>query len=164
MSGGKAEQIERISDAVAAGLWAAAAGYVGLRLSSPLVGAIAAAVSFYCCFALLRRVRPEEQHFRLSDYIVGELPPAVPQLLPPQNQETEQAEPEAEELLLDDVLAELNPDSRVVRLFDAAAMPTPGELRARIDRHLDSGRASAAPPDASEALHEALAELRRSIR
>jgi hypothetical protein len=164
MSGGKAEQIERISDAAAAALWAAAAGYVGLRLSSAIVGAIAAVVSFCCCFALLRRVRPEEQHFSLSDYILRDVPPAVPQLLLTHDQQVAEPDSEAAELLLDDVLAELGPDSRVVRLFDAAAMPTPGELRARIDRHLSSGRGSAAPPDASQALHEALAELRRSIR
>jgi len=164
MSGGKAEQIERISDAAAAALWAAAAGYLGLRLSSAIVGAVAAVVSFCCCFALLRRVRPEEQHFSLSDYILREIPPAVPQLLLTHDRQVAQPDPEAAELLLDDVLAELAPDSRVVRLFDAAAMPTPGELRARIDRHLNTGRVPAAPPDASEALHEALAELRRSIR
>ena len=62
-------------------------------------------------------------------------------------------------LLLDDILAEIGPDSRVVRLFDRDAMPTPAQLKARIDRHLEGERA----PDASRALHEALAELRRSL-
>jgi hypothetical protein len=41
-------------------------------------------------------------------------------------------------------------------------MPTPGELSDRIDRHLE--REPAAAPDASQALHDALAELRRSLR
>jgi hypothetical protein len=67
-------------------------------------------------------------------------------------------------LLLDDILAELGPDSRVVRLFDRAAMPTAGELKSRIDRHLDRNDAGAQTPDAAQALHDALAELRRSIR
>lgn len=67
-------------------------------------------------------------------------------------------------LMLDDILAEIGPDSRVVRLFDRKAMPTPGQLKSRIDHHLarDAGRAGTT--DASEALSEALAELRRSLR
>lgn len=73
--------------------------------------------------------------------------------------------PEPEEpLVLDDVIAQLAPDSRVVRLFDPVAMPTAGELNQRIERHLVRGAAPAAPADASQALHEALAELRRSLR
>lgn len=69
-----------------------------------------------------------------------------------------------EPLVLDDVLAQLEPGSRVVRLFDPARMPTPGQLDTRIRQHLGSPRAAAAPPDASQALHDALAELRRSLR
>jgi len=69
-----------------------------------------------------------------------------------------------EPLLLDDILAELEPDSRVVRLFDPEAMPTPGQLQARIDRHLEPGESGHDSPDAGQALHDALAELRRSIR
>jgi hypothetical protein len=70
----------------------------------------------------------------------------------------------AEPLILDDVLADVSSDSRVVRLFDPAAMPTPGQLQARIDRHLDGGTSHSPSPDASEALLEALADLRRSLR
>ena len=65
---------------------------------------------------------------------------------------------------LDDILAEMGPDSRVVRLFDPKAMPTPGQLHARIDDHLEDGTAQSAPSDASQALSAALAELRRSLR
>jgi hypothetical protein len=68
-----------------------------------------------------------------------------------------------DELVLEDILAELGPESRVVRLFDPAAMPTPGQLNARIERHLSEENGSAAPPDASQALYDALAELRRSL-
>jgi hypothetical protein len=50
-----------------------------------------------------------------------------------------------------------------VRLFDAGEMPTPGQLNARIERHLGEESASTAPPDASQALYDALAELRRSL-
>jgi hypothetical protein len=68
----------------------------------------------------------------------------------------------ADELLLDDALPEAAPDSRVVRLFDPAAMPTPGELQARIDSHLDDR--AAADPEAAQSLNDALASLRRSLR
>jgi len=67
-------------------------------------------------------------------------------------------------LVLDDVLAAIGPDSRVVRLFDRTAMPTPGQLQVRIDDHLGQGSAAAAPMDASQALSDALAELKRSLR
>ena len=69
-----------------------------------------------------------------------------------------------DELLLEDILAEIGPNSRVVRLFDPATLPTPGQLNARIVRHLNDGASPAAPPDASQALYDALAELRRSLR
>jgi hypothetical protein len=72
--------------------------------------------------------------------------------------------PDDKALVLDDVLAELGPDSRVVRLFDPAAMPTAGELKDRIDRHLHRGNGNIRLPDASQALHDALAELRHELR
>ena len=67
-------------------------------------------------------------------------------------------------LELDDILAEMEPDSRVVRLFDRKAMPTPGQLKSRIDSHLEQAAPSHTQPDASQALSDALAELRRSLR
>lgn len=70
---------------------------------------------------------------------------------------------EADELVLEDILAELGPESRVVRLFDPSAMSTPGQLNARIERHRGEKGAPGAPPDASQALYDALAELRRSL-
>jgi hypothetical protein len=69
-----------------------------------------------------------------------------------------------EPLVLDDILAEIGPDARVVRLFDRKAMPTPGQLKSRIDRHLGQGSSDAAQSDASQALSDALAELKRSLR
>ena len=66
-----------------------------------------------------------------------------------------------EELVLDDVLAAIEPESRVVRLFDAN--DTAGEMQARIDRHLRSSPRQI-PPDATQELHDALAALRRSLR
>lgn len=69
-----------------------------------------------------------------------------------------------DELLLDDILEELSPDARVVRLFDPAAMPTAGELRDRIDDHLRSARPRLKQPDATEELNEAIRALRQSLR
>jgi hypothetical protein len=73
------------------------------------------------------------------------------------------AEAGLEPLVLDDILTELGPDARVVRLFDRRAMPTPAQLRSRIDSHLDQAAGTDAL-DASQALSDALAELRRSLR
>jgi hypothetical protein len=42
-------------------------------------------------------------------------------------------------------------------------MPTPGQLKSRIDRHLQQETSGSRSHDASQALHEALAELRRSL-
>jgi hypothetical protein len=67
-------------------------------------------------------------------------------------------------LELQDVLAEITPDSRVVQLFDPAAMPHAGRDHARDDRRLVGGAPYSATPDASEALFAALADLRRSLR
>ncbi len=70
------------------------------------------------------------------------------------------------ELLLDDALPAPATDSRVVQLFADGRMPTAGQLKHRIDRHLADGpRASQEVAiDAADALNEALAELRRSLR
>lgn len=68
------------------------------------------------------------------------------------------------ELLLDDALPAPAPGSRVVQLFAAGRMPTAGQLKDRIDRHLADGEGGAEPSDASDALSDALAELRRSLR
>lgn len=69
-----------------------------------------------------------------------------------------------EPLVLDNILAELGPDARVVRLFDPKAMPTPGQLRSRIDSHVEQRAPQSAPADAAQALSDALAQLRRSLR
>lgn len=69
----------------------------------------------------------------------------------------------AGELLLDDPLPVAEPGSRVVQLFQPPVLPTAGELRARIDRHLDNRSNSDAPADHSDELFEALASLKRSL-
>jgi hypothetical protein len=67
-------------------------------------------------------------------------------------------------LVLDDVLAEIGRSSRVVQLFDRQAMPSPGQLKSKIDDHLEQTASATAQSDASQALSDALAELRRSLR
>ena len=67
-------------------------------------------------------------------------------------------------LVLDDVLTQINADSRVVRLFDPKLMPTPGQLKSQIDSHLGQESPASGASDASQALSDALAELRRSLR
>ena len=166
MTDGQAVRIERILDAMAAAVFAVAVSVCADRLSFGLAAAASgAAVSLCGAYALLRAVRPRGR-FRLAEFALPDMPEQPEELVLTDADRLPPEEPErSPELLLDDVLAQLGPDSRVVRLFDPAAMPTPGELRARIDRHLDSSSARPSPhPDASQALHEALAELRRSLR
>jgi hypothetical protein len=67
-------------------------------------------------------------------------------------------------LVLDDFLAQIGPGARVVRLFDPKKMPSPGQLKSRIDSHLGQRTPPSQSTDASHALSEALAELRRSLR
>ena len=71
-------------------------------------------------------------------------------------------------MLLVDALQKAEPDSRVVQLFARQSMPTPGQLKDRIDRHLAGTPRQPLPivpaPDASQALYAALNELKRSLR
>jgi hypothetical protein len=70
-------------------------------------------------------------------------------------------EPEAK-LALDEVADNLQAAEPAVRLVHAA--PTAGELRASIERHLQSNQRQPRRADAAEELRSALADLRRSLR
>ena len=76
----------------------------------------------------------------------------------------DQASEAVAELILDDPLPVPAPESRVVQLFADGRMPTAGQLKSRIDQHLADGDKAPPAGDASDALSEALAELRRSLR
>jgi len=169
-----ATRIEAVADISAAIVLAVATAAGALRLGfSPVSGALAAAVGGIAGWKVLTSVQPDAATFDLE---FGSLP-EVEQLdelilndadryYPPANCE-EEADAAAEgghPLVLDDVLARIDEGSRVVRLFDPAAMPTPGQLQSRIDRHLASSASPGTPPDASKELHDALAELRRTLR
>lgn len=80
----------------------------------------------------------------------------------PEGGAPEESDPAEDELVLDDVLAAIDPAARVVSLF--RANDTAGELHARIERHLREAPRPSEPPDATQELHEAIAALRRSLR
>jgi hypothetical protein len=127
---------------------AGAAGFAFFNLGpaeyQPSGAAVAASLAFLAVYALLRRVGGEPSALPLSQFALDDI----------------EFEPEPEALILDDILASMGPESRVVRLFEPDQMPTAGQLQARIDEHI--GGASDA--DAADALHEALADIRRSLR
>ena len=182
--------MESFAERLAAALFAVAVAYAFIGLFGgvyrqpqlSLFTAIAAVMSFLLCVGALGRVIPEEGRFALPEFEPHAMPdfPAIADELlltePAELLLTERAElvltyadrigpprvqPDAEEAL-EAILAKLGPDSRVVRLFDPAAAPTPGQLKNRIERHLDAEKPR--PSDDSQALFDALAELRRSLR
>lgn len=177
MRGRREERIERAMDLAAAGLLAGATGFSAFRLltgtlAQPCLSVCAggmALVGLIFASRFLRVVGPQPPAFELRTFAFPDFGfEDVEELV---LTDADRLQPAAEnvegctgELMLDDILAELAPDSRVVRLFDRSAMPTPGQLNARIERHLLEASASVPATDASEALYQALSELRRSLR
>ena len=134
--------LERAVDTAAVAAFAAAAAFAAGALAfdggaAPLAWAVPA---FLLAFAALRSVPPEERRYALPKFALVELEP------------TESGARSDDELLLNDVLPAAEPGARVVRLFG------PGQAAAA------AGPPGSAPGDASEALSEALAALRRSLR
>jgi hypothetical protein len=164
MNGDRAERIETLVDASAAALLAAASAYALAHFTpTAAAGAAAGVVAFWVAFKALRRVRADHPGFVLADFRVGEVTAEEVDELVLTDADRLIAST-SDELALEDELPQPAPDSRVVRLFDASAMPTPGQLQARIDGHLSEAGPPIAPPDASQALQQALADLRRSLR
>ena len=168
-----ARKIENLVSRVAAAVFGGACGYstftlltgLGAQPSRMAMALGAAAFGYLLCDRLLAKVGVATPRFAVPVFNVAAIEPMGPAEL--ELTDSDRLVPAAgagEPLELDDVLAEIGPDARVVRLFDPAAMPTPGQLKARIDRHLDQGVSGSAPPDASQALYDALSELRRSMR
>ena len=156
------QRIEDFASLAAAAILAAAVGFAVSRLTPSIVavGGVAASALAVALVAL-RSIEAGDAEFSLGQFAPAEL--AFEELDELLLTEADRIDSLADdELVLDDVLANLGEDSRVVRLFDRSTMPIPGQLKARIDRHLGQTRAQA--PDASAALHEALAELRHSLK
>ena len=130
--------IETAADIAAAAVLAVSVGFAAGAAEVGAAATIAAAVgAAFTAFAVLRNVAVGD--------LIYDLPAFEPVLL-------ETAQEVVDELVLDDRLGTVGPDARVVRLFDPS---------------LESGavaRSSFSHPDASQALREALAELRRSLR
>ena len=185
--------IEKNVEFVAAASLAAAVGYAVLALSGlpqpegGMCAAVAAAISFYLGRGTLAAFAEKDAAFPVPIFDVREIEldddelvltsenriGTAELLLTPDDQvaadellltEADRLGTDAGTLELDDILAELGPDSRVVRLFDRKAMPTPGQLKTRIDDHLQHGTPAPVQSDAAQALSDALAELRRSLR
>lgn len=172
-------RLDWLVEVVGAAAPAAAAAYAAARLAPvngwPINIALLVGFSamFAAAFAAMRLIPAEARHLALSDFepavnlddvlLLDEPLAAMDELL--LDQPLVEAETAAvAELLLEDALPVPDPDSRVVQLFAPGRMPTAGQLRDRIDRHLADGSRAAAPGDASDELSEALAELRRSLR
>lgn len=154
---------------------AVAAGYAALKVAPSLawpapVAMTASSLGFFA-FGLLamRAVRPDPRGHVLPEIRID---PFVGELLLDQVAEEELLLVDVfkdDALLLEDPLPAPGPDSRVVQLFAAPPLPTPGQLSERIDRHLAGGPRMvpgdwARAPDASGALFAALDDLRRSLR
>lgn len=163
MGAGWAKQIEAIADCGAAALLGAAASYGVTRAGTgPAAAAAAAAVCAIGAYLMLRSVVVREPAFALASFglVDANFEQSDELLLT----DADRVETRGGELILDDILAKLREGSRVVRLFDPAAMPSPVESTDRIGRQVNGHQSSSEPPDASEALHAALSELRRSLR
>jgi hypothetical protein len=168
-----AARVEKNVDRVASTLFASACGYsvyslVDARVPLPTLmieAAGAVALALLLSGRALKAVQPQPRRLPVPIFDVRELQPIEEEelLLTDVFEPLPRTEKE-DTLVLDDILAKLDADSRVVRLFDPAAMPTAGELKSRIDRHLDDEASAAQAADATQALHDALAELRRAIR
>jgi hypothetical protein len=179
--------IEIVAEWIAACCLGAAAGFAVLRLT-PLGAAGAVGAAIFLAAAALAVLGQVDRDLGASAarFEPVDLPGEDEVLL---LDERVQADPasldkpvETGELLLDTPLAQ-GEGSRVVRLFgdapqpaqNAAPIPAPGEMLARIEDFLGVARGSAAAAEpapnanvasaeASAALHAALADIRRSLR
>ncbi|WP_309661768.1 hypothetical protein [Sphingomonas sp.] len=137
MDWGNQDRAELAVDMAAATIFAVAVGFSLWAVGSDGgVTTVVAAGAFLVAISGLRRISPEVQAHALPKFLLETFEPA---------------QDVADELILDDELGEVGPDARVVRLFGPS------------QSHLPSNYRSPALPDASQALVEALAELRRSL-
>lgn len=159
MSTPTAVRVESAIDAVAAAAFAAAIGFARARVGVPLDPLLIGAGAFALAYAALRSVKADPHRLPLARFEIAPIGDHLFELCEPREDLREERDDDA--LVLDDVLVQPDPGSRVVQLFDPARAP--GELHNRIDRHVGANPALSDPPDASQALSEALRDLRRSL-
>jgi hypothetical protein len=179
MDAGTIQRIETNVERAAAAFFAGAVAFAIYNafhgaLSPAAVSAaagVAAVAGFLLCSRAMSQARAGATSFSVPIFNVRDLEPfesdelllTGADRLPNELVLTDADLLQVEELLLDDPLP-ASTDSRVVRLFDRKAMPTPGALQSRVDDHLAQATPRHPPSDASQALAAALAELRQSLR
>ncbi|WP_029940594.1 hypothetical protein [Sphingomonas astaxanthinifaciens] len=169
MDGNGDDLIGWLADGAAAGILGAALGASLLLLGFPLAGVGTAAAGGLAALALLRQVKPEARRFRLPAFELPQPLVDAPDILELTDIAEEVAPAEPEPLELEDRIEPAPAESRVVQLFAARPLPTPGELRQRIEAHLEVRAERPAAPvlelevDAAAALRQALGDLRRSL-
>jgi len=151
-------------DGVASAALAAAVGFAFYRWLEPwtphpqldTLATLAGSGTLVICWARLSWVDVRPRRFPVAMFDIGATTPSSP----PELVLTD-AERVDDTLLLDEPLPTVSPDSRVAQLF------RPGALKAQIDRHLDCHQdreiLESPAPDDSQALYDALAELRRGV-
>lgn len=148
--------VEWAVETLAPALLAAAAGWSAWRMGLPLAAIAAVATMTLALGVVAIRLAGDQPIAELGTFDPVKFDDPVA----------------TDELLLDDPLVEVQPDSRVVRLFEREE-PTPGELVTRISAYLggarlaptaETGHRDDRQPDASTALHAALASIRASLR
>ena len=168
---GKQHPLETAAEWCAPAILATAGGWAAKVAAMPLaVVAAAAILTFTVGLAAMKMAGGDRRLFEPS------FRPTAVETVEPDAMEELLLRPEDEVLLLDDAIEDPDPASRVVRLF-ARQEPTPGELVDRIADFLGEGRKreagatiailptpDVAQPDASAALHAALANIRASLR
>jgi hypothetical protein len=168
-----AQRIETMAGFCAVASLAAAVGFAVFHLVGLAAGSLSALAAYRAGATLIRMLEGAPKPFPQPTFEIANIEPVI---VGDETDErpltevldelvlTEDDRLGAGPLVLDDVLREIAPDSRVVQLFDRSAMPGPAQLKVRIDRHRDGGTSHFPSPDASQALFEALADLRRSLR
>jgi hypothetical protein len=148
---------ERLVEWGAPAVLATASGWAAYAISGSVVPATCATAAVFVVAAwAMDRAGRAERGLGLSNFAVEPIDAAM-----------------IDELLLDDPLCEISPDSRVVSLF-APEATTPGALVTRIADYLGERSPQARPEedeihgpvagDAGAALHAALANIRASLR
>ena len=174
------ERVESGIEIAAAAVFGGAVAYAASEwlVGSPLEGsgysAAAGVLASLLCLGAMRLIARREPHFSVPVFNVRDLEVEFDELLLTDSDRVGSVELvltdndriaplPAEPLELDDVLTAIDPNARVVRLFDPKSMPAAAQ--ARIDRRPRRQGAApiTAPSDASQALSEALAQLRRSL-